>query len=217
MGRSTRVLRKGGGDGDALSPGLAWRIGRIHFDRGQPDRALEVYARSRPEGGDLAAEALLLAGAASAHLSAGNIDACTQAAADALARAKESGSFRALAAAHNISMVLALRREPAKVGEHYRRGLEAAEQAHDVIQTIRIRCNHVAHLNQQGLFEEASAELEIAVSLGDVAGTPLAAAFALLKRGETRLCLGKLELAMADFEAARALYERVGSNRVFGR
>ena len=71
-------------------------------------------------------------------------------------------------------MVLALRRDPSKAGEHYHRGLDAADRAHDVIQTIRIRCNHVAHLIQQGSFEEAAAELEIAVSLADVAGTPLA-------------------------------------------
>ena len=207
---------RAGGDGDALSAGLAWRIGRIHFDRGEPERALEVYARSQAEGGDPAAEALLLAGTASAHLSRGDIDASTRAAAEALTRAKESRSSRALAAAHNVSMVLALRQDPSKAGEHYHRGLDAAEQAHDVIQTIRIRCNHVAHLIQQGSFEEAAAELEIAVSLADVAGTPLAAAFALLKRGETRICLGELELAMVDFEAARSLYEKVGSSRIFG-
>ncbi len=208
--------RRAAGEEASLPPGLAWRIGRIHFDRGAPERALDAYARGRPATGDAAAEALLLAGAASAHLSVGDLDAAARAAADALTRAEESGNHRALAAAHNVSMVLALRLDPARTAEHYRSGLDASERANDVIQTIRIRCNHVAHLIQQGSLEEALAELEIAVSLGDVAGAPLTTAFALLKRGEIRSVLGEFELAMADFVAARRLYERNGSSRVFG-
>ncbi|HXF98942.1 MAG TPA: BTAD domain-containing putative transcriptional regulator [Gaiellaceae bacterium] len=207
--------RRAAGEEEELSPGLAWRIGRIHFDRGEPERALQEYLRGRVDGRDPREEALLLGGVASAQLSRGHLDEAREAAAHALERAQAAGDARALAAAHNVCMVLALRTDPAHAEEHYRLGLEAAEAAGDVLQTIRIRSNHVAHLLQQGRYDESLAELEPVIRLAEVAGVPLALAFALLKRGETRFYLGELDLAIANFEAARSIYERYGSSRAF--
>jgi ATP/maltotriose-dependent transcriptional regulator MalT/DNA-binding SARP family transcriptional activator len=201
---------------ETLPPALAWKIGRIHFDRGRPEEALSMYSRGRIDGSDPADEALLLAGMASASLSRGQLESSRRTVVDALERATESGDPRALAAAHNVAMVIALRTDPSDAGPHYRAGLEAAEQAGDIVQVIRIRSNHVAQLIQEGSYEEALAEIEPAVHLGEVAGIPLALAFALLKRGETHLCLGQHEQALANFDTARSLYERVGSNRAFG-
>jgi len=203
-------------DAETLSPALAWRIGRIHSDRGEPERALEAYLRGRLDGGNPSDEALLLAWTASAHLSCGRLDDARRAATQALELATASQEPRALAVAHNVSMVLALRLEPANVEKHYRLGLEAAERAGDALLALRIRSNHVAHLLQQGSFDAALAELEVAIRLGEGTGVPLGLAFVLLKRGETQLFLGRLDLALADFEAARSLYERAGSSRAFG-
>jgi ATP/maltotriose-dependent transcriptional regulator MalT/DNA-binding SARP family transcriptional activator len=203
-------------DAETLPPALAWRIGRIHFDRGEPERALEAYLRGSVGGGNPSDEALLLAWTASAHLSCGRLDDARRVAAQALERATASGEPRALAVAHNVSMVLALRVEPANAEKHYRMGLDAAERAGDALLALRIRTNHVAHLLQQGAYDAALAELEVAIRLGEGAGVPLGLAFVLLKRGETQAFLGRLDLALADFEAARSIYERVGSSRTFG-
>ncbi len=202
--------------GPKLSPGLAWRIGRIYLDRGEPEEALEAFGRGELDGGDPADEAMLMAWIASAQLGRGELGKSRHNAARALKRATASGDPRAVAVASNVSMVLALRTDPSKAEEHFRRGLEAAESAGDVLQAIRIRSNHVAHLLQQGSFHDALAEIEPAVHGGEVAGAPSALAFALLKRGETRYYLGQLELAIADFEASRGIYERLGSSRAFG-
>ncbi len=203
-------------DGKTLAAGLAWRIGRIHFDRGRPEEALDVFARGRVDGSEPGDEALLLAGTASALLSRGELESSRRVVADALGRANDSGDQRALAAAHNVAMIVALRTDPSTAEAHYRVGLEAAERAGDMLQAIRIRSNDVAQLIQEGSYEDALVELELAVHLSEVAGVPHALAFALLKRGETHLCLGQLELALTDFEAARSLYDRVGSSRAFG-
>lgn len=201
---------------DGPSPALAWRIGRVHFDRGEPEQALEAYRRATLDGGDPGAEALLHAAAASAHLTRGELDDARDSAREALTRAERAGDSRALALAHNVSMVLALRIEPDRADEHYRRGLEAAESAGEVLQIVRIRSNYVAHLIQRGSYADALTELEPAIALAESAGAPLALAFSLLKRGEARLYLGALDLAIADFGEAKALYERLGSNRAFG-
>jgi ATP/maltotriose-dependent transcriptional regulator MalT/DNA-binding SARP family transcriptional activator len=204
------------GDAETLPPALAWRIGRIHFDRGEPESALEAYLRGRADGSNPTDEALLLAWTASAHLSRGRLDDARGAAAQALERATASGEARALAIAHNVSMVLALRVDPANAEKHYRIALDAVERAGDAVQALRIRSNHVAHLLQQGAYDAALAELEVAIRLAEGAGAPLGLAFVLLKRGETQACLGRLDLALADFEAARPIYERMGSSRTFG-
>lgn len=197
-------------------PGLAWRIGRIHFDRGRPELALEAYARGRLDGGEPAEEAILLAGIAAAELTRGSLERSGAAAERALASAVSSGEPRALAAAHNIAMVVAIRADPVRAEEHYRAGLEAATRAGDVLQTVRLRSNFVTTLRERGSFEQALRELDPAVRLAELAGAPLALAFALLKRGETYVSLGEVDLAIADFEAARSLYARLGSNRAFG-
>jgi DNA-binding SARP family transcriptional activator/exonuclease VII small subunit len=204
------------GGEDDHPPRLASRIGRIHFDRGQPDTALEAFARGRLDGSEPAEEALLHAGTAAAELSCGSLERSSAAVETALASAVASGEPRALAAAHNIAMVVAIRSNPVRADEHYRHGLRAAAEAGDILQEVRLRSNYVAHLKEQGAFEQALSELEPAVRLAELAGAPLALAFALLKRGETRFSLGEVDLAIADFESARSLYTRVGSNRAFG-
>jgi ATP/maltotriose-dependent transcriptional regulator MalT/DNA-binding SARP family transcriptional activator len=199
-----------------LPPALARRIGRLHFDRGELERALEAYRRGRMDGSDAGEEALLLAWTASAHLSHGELDESRSLAAAALERAGESGDARALAVAHNVSMVLALRLQPDQADAHYRAGLDAAEEAGDALQTIRLRSNYAAKLIQEGSYAEALDELGPAVAAAEAAGVPLALAFALLKRGEARVHLSQLELALADLEAARSLYEGLGSSRAYG-
>lgn len=204
------------GGAETYPPGLAWRIGRIHFDRGHPGRALAVYAQSRVDGSEPAEEALVHVGTAAAELSRGSLGRSAAAAEHALAAAAASAAPRALAAAHNIAMVVAIRRDPSQAEDHYRHGLHAATEAGDVLQEIRLRSNYVAYLKEQGSLERALAELDPAVRLAELAGVPLALAFALLKRGEVHFSLGELDLAIADFESARSLYARMGSNRAFG-
>jgi ATP/maltotriose-dependent transcriptional regulator MalT/DNA-binding SARP family transcriptional activator len=208
--------QRAAGEAFELSPGLAWRMGRIHFDRGDLEQALETYSRGRLDGSDPSNEALLLAWSASAHWSRGDIETCTGLADRALELAKTAEEPLALGVAHNVLMLAALGGDPAAGDVHFRDGLAAAEKAGDPQLVVRLRANRAAQLQQEGEYGEALEVLEPAIEIAEIAGAGLALAFPLLKRGELQLCLGRLDQALADVQAAMAIYRRFGSKRVLG-
>jgi DNA-binding SARP family transcriptional activator/tetratricopeptide (TPR) repeat protein len=202
---------------DPVPAGLAWRIGLIHHLRGELDTAVAVYGRGdlpgRPD--DLVDEALLLAWNATAHWLRGEGDACRSLAIEATARARRSGDDRALAAAHTaLALVAALDGDRLANDSHYLRALDHAERAGDLLQIIRIRLNRGSRLNEEGLYEEAIAELDMAIGLADLGGYAVFKAMALGNRGEARGHLGDLELAVDDLEGAKAIFQRLGSMMV---
>jgi DNA-binding SARP family transcriptional activator/tetratricopeptide (TPR) repeat protein len=202
---------------DRLPAGLAWRTGLIHHLRGDLDTALAVYACGDLSGHteDLVDEALLVAWNATAHWLRGEGEACRSLAIDAMARARSSGDDRALAAAHTaLALVAALDGDRLANDGHYLRALDHAERAGDLLQVIRIRLNRGSRLNEEGLYEEAITELDVAIGLADLGGYAAFKAMALGNRGEARGNLGQLELAVDDLEGAKAIFQRLGSMMV---
>jgi len=202
---------------DRLPAGLAWRTGLIHHLRGDLDTAIAIYGRGdlpgRPD--ELVDEALLVAWNATAHWLRGDADACRSLAGDAMARARRSGDDRALAAAHTAqALVAALDGDRLANDSHYLRALDHAERAGDLLQVIRIRLNRGSRLNEEGLYEEAITELDLAIGLADLGGYAAFKAMALGNRGEARGNLGQLELAVDDLEGAKAIFQRLGSMMV---
>jgi ATP/maltotriose-dependent transcriptional regulator MalT/DNA-binding SARP family transcriptional activator len=204
--------RAGGGDQE-LPAALAWRLGRIHFDRGDHAKALETYARGRYSGADGGDDALLLAWTASAYWGQGDLDECVRLAQQALNVAAAGREPLALAVAHYVLMLAALGGDAAAADLHFRSGLDAAERAGDPQLIVRLRANRASQLQQQGAYGEALEQLGAAIGLAEVAGGP-GLAFPLLKRGEAYLYLGRLDEAVADFRAAESIYKRFGSLRV---
>lgn len=197
-----------------LPPGLAWRMGQIHYLRGHLDEALEVYGRASSDGEprDLA---LLLAWRASAHWLRGSVDECRQDAAQAFELASAAGDPQALAATHTVlAMLAALEGDRGANDAHYLRALDYAEQADDVLQLVRVRTNRGSRHFEEGAYEEAVAELDLALRLADLAAFASFRGLALSNRGEARFRLGRLEEAVADLEESRRLYERLGSRMV---
>src|SRR6266540_2967905 len=94
---------------------------------------------------------------------------------------------------------------------HYLRALGAAERANDVLQLVRIHTNRGSRSSEDGMHREALAELEIAIRLGELTGFAAMLATALNNRGEAWLGLGRLDEAIADFETARGIFQRIGS------
>ena len=213
-GALERFGRAGPGDG-ALPAGLAWRMGLIHHHRGELDTALAIYQRGTIEDGTSADEALLLAWTATVHWLRGEDDRCLHTAERALAAASACGEPEALAAAHTtMALLAALQGDRAANDAHYLRALEAAERAGDVLQLMRIHTNRGSRSNEEGMHREAIAELEIAVRLGELTGFAAMLGTALTNRGEAWLGLGQLDEAVADFEAARGVFQRIGSRMV---
>ena len=126
-----------------------------------------------------------------------------------------SGEDRALAAAHTVlAMLAALEGDRASNDAHYLRALDHAERAGDVLQIIRIRVNRGSRNLEEGAYAAAIVELDLAIRLADLGGFGAFRALALTNRGESRLRLGHLEEAIADLEAARLIYQRLGSDDV---
>jgi ATP/maltotriose-dependent transcriptional regulator MalT/DNA-binding SARP family transcriptional activator len=207
--------RRAGGAGEELQTGVAWRMGLMHYLRGELDDAVAVFARARPDGSQPGEEALLHAWAATARWVRGDLLEARALADRALNVATSAGDDRALAAAQIVQAMLASREgDQARTHRHALRALEHAQRAGDLLQVIRIRANRGTHLVDEGKFEEALSELDEAVRLAELAGFANFHALALSNRAGTKMRLGRLDEALVDADAARAIYERLGSHAV---
>lgn len=195
--------------------GIAWRLGLIHHLRGRTDVAVAMYRRGRIDGQHPTDEALLQAWWAGAHWLRGEFDECRELIAGAEASAKVSGDDRALAIVHTVlAMLSAVDSDPRGNASHYLHALEHAERAGDLLQSIRIRVNRASHHIGEGDYSLGLDELEIALELADRAGFAVFRALALNNRGEALLRLGRLDEAIGELEASRALYQKLESKRV---
>jgi DNA-binding SARP family transcriptional activator len=95
---------------------------------------------------------------------------------------------------------------------HYLRALDHATAAHDVLQLVRIHANRSSQHLEEGDSAGALVEAEVAVRLADLAGVATFRALALNNRGEALLALGRLDEARVELEAARAVFDRLGSS-----
>jgi DNA-binding SARP family transcriptional activator len=210
-----RSYERAGRGSERLPAALAWRMGLIHHFRGRLDEALAVYRDAVVENAEPRDEALLLAWRASALWLRGDADACRVDAERAYAVAAGAEDPQGLAAAHTVlAMLAALEGDRGANDAHYLRALDYAQKAGDVLQVIRVRTNSGSRHLEEGAYEEAIAELDIALQLADVAGFTSFRALALTNRGEARSHLGRLEEAIADLTESRRLYERLGSRMV---
>ena len=192
---------------------IAWRLGFLHHMRGDVSAALDTYRRGRVEGESPADGAALYAWTASAHWLRGQRTEAERLAKKALVLAQEADAPQTLATAHTVlAMVAALDGDRAANDMHYLRALEHAERARDVVQTIRIRSNRGSYFLEEGNFDAALAELEIALNLADMTGFELWRGMALANRGQVVSMLGSLEEAISDLTQARAVFRGIGSS-----
>ncbi|HUH08652.1 MAG TPA: tetratricopeptide repeat protein, partial [Egibacteraceae bacterium] len=204
-----------GGDSASLDPGLAWRMGLIHHLRGDGRGALSVYQRGAGDPARPRDTALLLAWTAAAHWLCGQVSECRELAGAALETAADCRDDDALVAAHTALAMLAAHDGDRRANRrHYQLALEAATRSGNVIQRIRIHSNRGSHSLEEGRYDEAEEQLEIAIRLAELTGHPVLHGLALANRADARLGAARLEEATADLRAARAILERVGSSLV---
>ncbi|HSL32204.1 MAG TPA: BTAD domain-containing putative transcriptional regulator [Candidatus Limnocylindrales bacterium] len=209
------AFHRAAGQSGRLDAAAAWRIGVVHGVRGAYDEALAVYERAEVDGSQPADEALLDAWIASAHAHRGDVEASRIAAERAVGRATACGDERALAAAHTaMGMTHELANDPVRAATEYAAALVAAERAGDALQVARIRNARGALELEGGHFAEALEILDEAVRHADAVGFAAFHARALVNRGRAKQGIGRFEEAMADFTAARGIYERIGSPSV---
>ena len=198
-----------------LDAATAWRMGVVHGVRGAYGEALAIYARAEVDGSQPADEALLEAWIASAHAHRGDVEASRVAAEKAVALAVACDDPRAMAAAHTaMGQLHELANDPSRASSDYAAALVAADRAGDALQVARIRNARGALEVERGQFEAALEILDEAVRHADTVGFSAFHARALVNRGRAKQGIGRFEEAMADFTAARAIYERIGSPSV---
>ena len=175
-----------------LAAGLAWRYGLVHYLRGEPQAALEVFQRGVLDKHPSTDNARLLAWTASAQWTTGDAETCRDNAERALAAATAVGGDAALAAAHTaLALDAKLRGDRPAADEHHEKALRAAEAARDTVQVVRIRANRASALVGEGRYLEALAEVRPAVELAQTNGHAAMLALALCNEGSANFHLGR--------------------------
>jgi ATP/maltotriose-dependent transcriptional regulator MalT/DNA-binding SARP family transcriptional activator len=193
-----------------LPAAVAWRLVAAFHLLDDLDEAVAVYGRARLPGAPPEDAALLLAWTACAEYRRGNHRRARALAESGLRIAEEAGDDRALALAHTACALVPHGRMP-EAERHLRRALNAAERAGDLFLCARIHNNRGSQLLEQGLYAQAIEELNRTKQLAEAGGFTSLLALATMNRGLCDWCLGRLDEARAEYEAAAALYRRTCS------
>jgi ATP/maltotriose-dependent transcriptional regulator MalT/DNA-binding SARP family transcriptional activator len=197
------------GDDYELPAALAWRIGRVHWERGENDEALAAFRRGRLDRSDPEQEAFLLVWWTIAEWNRGEIAEAGSLAERAHERAQMSGDRRTLAWAHHASSFVALGRDERAYAEHAHLALQLAEEIGDLQLSIRARGLLAASKPPA----EAIALIEPSIRLVELVGAGAYVSGPLHARGNNHYRLGQLDAAIGDFERALQITERIGSLR----
>lgn len=202
--------------GSPLSASDARRIGKIRQHAGDLAGAAEEYARARRDGRQPIDEAILAGQVASLHWLRGDVDLARAASAEAMALATACADPRALAGAHAAAAMVAERDgDLGTAASHARHAAAAAEVGGDLVQLIRVRINSSQRLIQSGSFAPALVELDDVLRLTELSGTSgWFGALVRTNRGWAYRGLGRLEEAVAEFNAAKDFWLGTGSNLV---
>ncbi|MDI1462913.1 BTAD domain-containing putative transcriptional regulator [Catellatospora sp. KI3] len=205
------------GPDDTCTPGLAWRIGRIAYQRGDAQGALAAYARATPDATATEDTALLAAWTAHAHLLAGDVDLATATARRAVTQAAACGDGTALATAHlSVALCLAVAGDAAGSEEHFALALPVAQRTGDVLLLTRIHTNRTYQRLQAARYPEALTSAQLCVAYAQAAGSPSLHAIATSNEAEALAMLGRFPEAVRRYQAAIAHYQRHGSRRFAG-
>ncbi|MEU4214844.1 tetratricopeptide repeat protein [Actinoplanes sp. NPDC026623] len=232
--------RRAGGDLDAAmrayaaaAPGLpagsaalVWRIGRLHYHRGDARAMLAALAETGPGPHPPADAAQVSAWTATGHLLAGDPQTALRHAREAVSLA-EAGSpdpagadfapAAALAAAQvSVALCLGALGDDAGSDEHYRLAQPIAERISDVVLLTRIMNNRTYHLLQAARFTEALAAARTCARYAAAARQPELRDIATCNEADALAMLGRFDEAVRQYERAIAGYRRAGSRRVAG-
>jgi DNA-binding SARP family transcriptional activator/Tfp pilus assembly protein PilF len=198
-----------------LIPALAWRIVLVAYLSDALDTALTAEGAVDLDAGSAVDRALLFAWLASVHFRRGETDLARIVAARALTEAEVSADETALAAAHDASGVAANQSGDLRAAvAHYDRAITFAERAGDRVESCRAHNNRGSTLLEQGRYTDALDDLNQAIDIAEVARLPKFQALALMNRGLANWCLGRLDEANADYQAAIAQYGQTGSREI---
>jgi DNA-binding SARP family transcriptional activator len=209
-------------DESTVDAGLAWRMGRIPYQRGDALGALEIFGRGRVTTD--ADSALLLAWTAHGHLLAGDAEAAGRyaqravrtalRAAEQTPKSDEPDADIALATAYlSVALCLGLAGDAAGSEEHYGLAQPIAERAGDLLLLARIFINRTHLLLVSARYAEALTMARQSARYAEAAAAPSLRAIATNNEAGALAMLGRYDEAVAGYEAALAHYQHKGSRR----
>jgi DNA-binding SARP family transcriptional activator len=182
---------------------------------GDPLAALQILACVEASDAATLDTTHALNWSAAASWMLGDEDGCGRYAEAAQRVAKLNGADAALAAAHSaLALRAALAGDRRANAWHWHRALDSAVRAGDVLQEIRIRANVGSHLLEEGRYESAVPGLAEAAALAREVGFAAFEALSACNLGQCQLNLGRLDDAVASFDAARSAWQGAGSRMV---
>lgn len=194
--------------------GLAWRVGIIHYHRGNSLEALRAFERASVPGSSARDEALLLAWKADAHLRLGEVEAAVKIARESVDRARISDSATVLATAYvSLAVCLTMTGETIERDELYGEALQIATATGDVILQARILTNQTYQLLHEGRYERARDAAQRAGQVAIAASHANMRWMALCNEGGALTMLGRFDEAISRLELALAFARRMGSRR----
>lgn len=195
--------------------GLAWRMGRIAYQRGDARAALAALARAGEPEVPTADAVLLLAWTAHAHLLAGDVDRATDRARRAVEVAMAAGDDPARASAHlSVALCLGVTGDEAGSAEQYGLASSIAERTGDIVLLSRIFTNRAYRLLRTARYVDALAAARRSGRYAAAAGYPSLAALALNNEAEALTMLGRFDEAVQRYEWALVRFHRMGSRRL---
>jgi ATP/maltotriose-dependent transcriptional regulator MalT/DNA-binding SARP family transcriptional activator len=214
-GQWTQALehyQRAGQDRHQVEPALAWRVGWITFALGEFAEVDTLTRRTRLDRRDTLDEIRVLALAANAHWMSGNVDSLRRAALQTRTAARQHNDPRAWSRAHQVFALLAATDgDWRQTDAHFVDALRNAEASADLLALTWIRACQAHYQFEAGAPQQALADAQIALSLGERCDNPFFIAHALTTRGRARARLGALETAAGDFTTASDLLQRLGS------
>jgi tetratricopeptide (TPR) repeat protein len=159
----------------------------------------------------------LRAARAQAHLRRGELDDASSVAQVCLGAAERDGGAAVLALAHRVLADLASaegRRDDHE--RHHRRAYAAAERSGAASELVQVRVQRGVHHLARGRTTEALFELDRALAATSSSVLDAGRAAVLTARAEVSLRTGRVHAAAQDAEAARSVYDRLGSREARG-
>jgi DNA-binding SARP family transcriptional activator len=192
------------GQARPLPAAVAWRIGRLQFERSQFEAAEQVLGAATTEGASDRDRARLLAWQAMAAWHSAD-PAALGLAREATEVATATGDPGAISIAETATSYSLIGSDLQESQVHHVAAMRAADEAGDVIQQIRLRMA----MDTFGRPEESLRELTRFLPVAEAAGNTRWLARARQSRAVTLLDLGRYDAAEDDLRQAAALSERL--------
>ncbi len=194
--------------------GVAWRMGLIHYLRGDSHTALKTFAQAQESEQATPDLALLQSWRACAHLQLGESSTAMDTATQACRTANVAGDDIALATAYvSLALCHSIAGEITDSDELYAQAMSIAHRHGHVVLRARILISQTYQLLCEARYDEALEAARQTTRCAIKAGHTNLQSIALCNEGDALLMLGRYDEATRQYERAQALARRMGSRR----